>query len=111
MRYLIALIALLVAPAAMAAEIDLSGLADLLRPVLEIAFAYLPENAIAILLLVGGLRVLFKPVMAALEAIVAYTPSKKDDKLYQDLQESKAYKALRFLVDYIASIKLPQKKK
>lgn len=93
------------------AQVDLESGAELLRPVLEVALSYLPANAVAILLLVGGLRVLFKPVMAALEAIAIYTPTKKDDKLYQELKESKAYKILRFVVDYIASIKLPEKKK
>ena len=93
------------------AQVDHEQAASLLKPVLEVAFGFLPESIVAILVLIGGSRVMFKPIMALLEAISIYTPNKKDDKLYKDAVEGNTYKTIRFIFDYIASIKLPAKKK
>lgn len=93
------------------AQVDVEQTAGILKPVLEVAFGFLPESVIAILVLIGGFRVMFKPIMALLEAIAIYTPNKKDDKLYKDVVEGNTYKTIRFIFDYIASIKLPTKKK
>lgn len=92
------------------AQIDPEQGASLLKPVLEMAMAYLPENVIGIIVLVGGFRVVFKPLMSLLEAFALYTPSKKDDELYKELSEGNTYKTIKFLFDFIASIKLPSKK-
>jgi hypothetical protein len=104
------LILLLFMPIMAFAQVDPGQAADVLKPVLEIALAYLPTNVLAALILVGGLRVVFKPLMMFLEALTLYTPSKKDDKLYSDFKNGNVYKWLVFLIDYIASIKLPIKK-
>lgn len=93
------------------AQVDPEQGAALLKPVLEVLATYLPENVIAIIALIGGFRVVFKPLMALLEAISIYTPTKKDDELYKSINEGNTYKTIRFLFDFIASIKLPEKKK
>lgn len=93
------------------AQVDPEQAAALLKPVLEVLVTYLPENLVVIMALIGGFRVVFKPLMALLEAISIYTPTKKDDELYKSINEGNTYKTIRFLFDYIASIKLPEKKK
>ena len=100
---------LLILPLFAFAQVDPAQTAATLKPVLEIMTAMFPDWLINIFVLVGGLRVIFKPMMAFLEAITVYTPSKKDDVLYKELKEGNVYKWFVFLVDYIASIKLPKK--
>lgn len=55
---------------------------------------------------VGSLRFVFK----ALHTLVAYTQSKSDDAVLDKVEGSKVYKVIMFLVDYLASIKLPAQK-
>lgn len=93
------------------AQVDPEQAASMFKPVIEFALTYLPESALGIIVLIGGFRVLFKPLMALLEAIAIYTPTKKDDEIYKNISEGNAYKTIRFIFDFIASIKLPQKKK
>ena len=64
----------------------------------------------SILVVVGALRLVFKPIMTAIAAIVEVTPSKKDDDLLVKAQSSAVYKAIVWAIDYLASIKLPVKK-
>lgn len=64
----------------------------------------------SILVVVGALRLVFKPVMTAIQAIVAVTPSKKDDEVLAKAEASSIYKAIVWVIDYLASIKLPVKK-
>lgn len=61
--------------------------------------------------LVGTFRLIDKPLMVLLHTIVAATPSKKDDEQLQKVLASPAYKAFRFFVDYLLSLKLPKEKK
>ncbi len=63
-----------------------------------------------VLFVIGGLRVVFKPIMVLLETYVAYTPSKSDDETLEKAKSSKAYQWLAFALDYLASLKLPVKK-
>lgn len=56
---------------------------------------------------VGTFRIFFKPVMSALEAAIAETPTKVDDEWLAKLKSSKVYTMLVWLVDYLASVKLP----
>lgn len=93
------------------AQVDPEQAAALLKPVLEMLMGFLPTNIVAVFALMGGFRAIFKPLMALLEAISIYTPTKKDDELYKSINEGNTYKTIRFLFDYIASIKLPEKKK
>ena len=92
------------------AQVDMEQASSLLKPVLEVLLGFLPESAVAAIVLIGGLRVVFKPLMALLEAVSVYTLSKKDDEIYKNISEGNTYKTFKFVVDYIASIKLPEKK-
>lgn len=61
-----------------------------------------------ILAIIGGFRVIFKPLMTYIEAKVAESPSKEDDKKLEAVEKSGLYKAVAFILDYTASIKLPK---
>lgn len=93
------------------AQVDIEQGAALLKPVLEVLMTYLPVNVLAIISLIGGFRVIFKPLMTLLQVVTEFTPSKKDDELYKEVSEGNTLKTIRFVLDYIASIKLPAKKK
>lgn len=71
------------------------------------------ESALLIKLFVvmGALRVCFKPLMVFVEAVVGQTPTKSDDEWLAKVKISKSYKILSFVLDYVASVKLPQEKK
>lgn len=66
--------------------------------------------AMAILVLMGVFRAIFKPIMMVAEKYVAATPSKSDNEKLQKFKESSIYKALGLASDYLMSIKLPQDK-
>lgn len=66
-----------------------------------------PQLASA-LMIMGALRVVLKPLMVFLEEHVASTPDKADDEKLAKVKASKVYKALCFILDYVASIKLPK---
>lgn len=63
----------------------------------------------SIVAVVGLIRIIVKPVMVALKSIVEATESPKDNELLVKVEESKVYKAVMFLLDYLASVK-PLKK-
>lgn len=83
---------------------------DGLKSVLEVYAVSLPAPLVAIILIIGSLRVVFKPLFALAYAIVSVTPSKKDDEVVKKVEEHKITKAILFALDYIASIKFPPKK-
>lgn len=57
----------------------------------------------------GLVRIIFKPLMVAIEQIVKDTPSQKDDVILNKVETSKAFQIFTFVLDYVLSIKLPQK--
>jgi len=61
--------------------------------------------------IVGSARILIKPVMALLEVYVVITPSKKDDAWPSQIKESKIFKSVNFVFDWLLSLKLSPKKK
>lgn len=61
---------------------------------------------VSVLFVMGVLRAVFKPIFAVLEAYVAATPNKADDAALAEVEASGAYKAVQFVLDYVASIKL-----
>lgn len=81
-----------------------------LGPVLEMA-AGKYGLAAQILSYVAMARLFFKPVVSLAQAYVQVTPSVKDDEKLQKLMESKSYKSVAYLLDWFASLKLPQAKK
>lgn len=62
----------------------------------------------SIIMVVGILRAVNKPLMTFLHAVVLATPTNKDDELLGKVEGSKIYGIVSFVLDYIASIKLPK---
>lgn len=60
----------------------------------------------SVLLIMGSLRAIFKPLLAVARAYVGSTPSKSDDEALNKVEASKLYKTVAFILDYVASIKL-----
>lgn len=56
--------------------------------------------------IVGGLRIIFKPIFAVLRSYVQYTPNPADDVALDKVEASPIYKYVTFVLDYLASIKL-----
>lgn len=59
-------------------------------------------------LVMGSLRMVFKPIMAALSAYYEGTPDPNDGGWLVKFKESKVYAGISFALDYAASIKLPK---
>ena len=55
---------------------------------------------------IGFLRVIFKPLIAAAHSFVAATDTDEDDRSLEVIERSPAFKVFAFLLDYTASIKL-----
>jgi hypothetical protein len=64
--------------------------------------------AASVLVVIGVLRAIFKPIMTAIEAVVEATPTKKDDLALEKAKASKLYLAVVWFIDYFASVKLPK---
>lgn len=63
-----------------------------------------------ILMVIGLLRLINKPLFSLLQSVVDYTDwTQKDNELLKKVLESKAYKYVSYLLDYSASIKMPKK--
>lgn len=58
------------------------------------------------LALMGAVRLLNKPIFAFLHAFVEVTPTEKDNQILGKVEESKFYKGLCFVLDYLFSVKL-----
>lgn len=63
---------------------------------------------VQVVTLVGALRLLMKPLSELIHTYVLLTPSKNDDLALAKVEGSKAYRILNMLLNYLASIKLPQ---
>ena len=83
---------------------------ELLKPLIELYSGQFGIIA-QIVSFMGSFRLIFKPLMGVIDVVVKLTPSKSDDNLVQEIEESKIYKSIKFIVDWIASIKLPENKK
>lgn len=74
-----------------------------------IAFALKYPATASVLMVMGVARAVFKPLFALLQAYVASTPSKSDDEALAKIEKSKVVTTAAWVLDYVASIKLPQK--
>jgi hypothetical protein len=83
-------------------------MADFIMGIATSLFSTHPAFA-SLLMVVGILRLVMKPLMVFIETLVIATPSKLDDDLYQKMIQSELYKAFVFMIDWLASIKLPKK--
>ena len=63
-----------------------------------------------ILIAVGTLRAVFKPIVSVAQAYVDSTVDTSDNEKLKKIMESKLYKGFSWLLDYSASIKLPKGK-
>lgn len=61
---------------------------------------------VSMLMAMGVLRLINKPLFAFLHAFVAATPSPKDDEILGKVEKSKLYQYFCFAVDYLFSAKL-----
>ena len=75
---------------------------------IELATKY--QVVMTICIVVGIFRLVFKPLMAIIKAVVVYTPTSSDDIVMAKIEEHKAYKAVLWVIDYLLSIKLPGQK-
>lgn len=62
-----------------------------------------------IVMIQGVARLILKPIMVGIKAFVAETESKEDDKKLEEVMQTKWYKVIAFIFDYILSLKLPTK--
>lgn len=65
----------------------------------------------SLLMVVGFLRIAIKPLMTILQAYVKLTPYDHDDKWLQSVEQSKGYKVVLYLLDWLLSVKVPTSKK
>lgn len=56
-------------------------------------------------------RVIFKPTFMILGKYVELTVEEKDNKRLAELMNTKTYKMIAFIVDMLASVKLPKAKR
>lgn len=78
--------------------------------ILEFFMAMIAKYPVAasVFMVVGVLRAVFKPLMLVAHAYVDATSNPKDNEMLAKAESSVAYKGLAFILDYLASIKLPQ---
>lgn len=69
------------------------------------------DFVVKLLVFMGAMRICMKPLMVFIETVIKQTPTQIDDEWLAKIQTSKWYKILSFVLDYVASIKLPQEKK
>jgi len=62
------------------------------------------------IMVLGLLRMVVKPAMTIIQAVVKFTPYDSDDKWLADLEVSKGYKLFTYMLDWLLSIKMPEKK-
>jgi len=60
-----------------------------------------------ILMVVGVLRVVIKPLMSLLNAYVLATPSPSDNEWLRGFQEGKVYSIIIYVLDWLGSVKIP----
>lgn len=79
----------------------------------ELIFQYLVEYPILtkIIIVIGILRMVFKPLMTVLAQRVEVTASDEDNKKLEAFKASWWYVVIAFLLDFTASIKIPTQKK
>lgn len=64
----------------------------------------------SVLLFLGAVRLCIKPAMTLLQVYVKLTPYDHDDKWLADLEMSKGYKLFLYLMDWLLSVKISEKK-
>ena len=75
---------------------------------IELATKY--QWFMVICIVIGVFRMVFKPIMSIIDAVIAYTPTTTDDVAWAGIKENRIYKGFIWAVDYLLSIKLPGQK-
>lgn len=65
---------------------------------------------ILVFAVIGVLRVINKPVFSFLRTFVISTRTKRDDLVLDSIERSRVYRALSFVLDWLGSIKLPERR-
>jgi hypothetical protein len=71
-----------------------------------VTFAQSHPVVLTILAAIASLRLVFKPLMSAIEAFVKSSPSTDDDAVLENVEHSKAFKVLAYLLDWLGSVKV-----
>ena len=58
-----------------------------------------------ILMVVGVIRLVVKPLMELAKSVAASTPSTKDDAVIAGVESNKIYKTFLFVIDWLFSLK------
>jgi len=64
---------------------------------------------LAIVVIMGGARIIFKPLMSAIRAYVEWTPTKSDDIILNKIESSIPFKIFAYLLDWAFSVKIEKK--
>ena len=75
---------------------------------LELLISKAPWLA-SVIMVMGTARLIFKPLFTFLRTVADATPTPKDNELLDKAEKSKLYSAVSFILDWVGSIKLPQK--
>lgn len=62
-----------------------------------------------VLMLMGVLRLIFKPLFSIADTLVSATETKADDEYLASFKASKGYAVIVWALDFFASVKLPKK--
>lgn len=81
---------------------------ETLKPLLEV---YSGEKGFLaqFLSIVGTLRIFIPPIQNILGVVVILTPTDKDNKLFNKVVNSKAYKAFLYVLELLSSLRLKKK--
>lgn len=63
----------------------------------------------SVFMVIGVLRAVNKPLFTFLRVVVEATPTAADDEILVKVETSKAYQYFCFILDYFASVKMPEK--
>lgn len=73
---------------------------------LIIELAQQHPHVMSVVVIIGVLRAVFKPLQLVVDKYVEATPDKADDSKWAQAKQSKVFKFIAWLVDYTASIKI-----
>lgn len=89
--------------AALSATIDTA--AAVAQPFI-VTFAQQHPWLVTLLALIATARLVFKPIVSAVEAYVRSTPQTTDDEFVDKVTHSRGFKIVAWLLDYLGSIKV-----
>ena len=82
---------------------------ELLQSFLYALFSQYPVMT-TIFAVIGVLRTVNKPLFMLLKAFASATETKRDDEIIVEVESSKVYRAVSFVLDWTLSVKIPPKK-